>query len=63
MHKLNPSANGKHFVLVGPYDADLVAELKKSVPPSHREWRPTAKVWRILPPFDQTVRDLLEARS
>jgi hypothetical protein len=58
-HKLSPSASGEHFVLVGPYDADFVALLKDAVPATHREWRPTARVWRILPPFDQSVRDLI----
>jgi hypothetical protein len=62
-HKLNPAANGDHFVLVGPYDADLVRELKDAVPATHREWRPTAQVWRISPPFDQAVRDLLGRRE
>lgn len=58
-HKLSPSANGEHFVLVGPYDADFVGRLKDAVPATHREWRPTARVWRILPPFDQAVRNIL----
>lgn len=58
-HKLSPSRTGEHHVLVGPYDPDLIAKLKAAVPPSHREWRPRAKVWRILPPYEQAVRDII----
>lgn len=62
-HRLNPSRNGQYFVLVGPYDAELTAKLKERVPPSHRQWRPVAKVWRIYEPYDQAVLDLLEERE
>lgn len=58
-HKLNKSASGEHFVLVGPYNATLVAQLKAEVPASHREWRPVAKCWRILPPYDGAVRRMI----
>lgn len=62
-HRLTPSKSGDHHVLLGPYDEGLVAELKRKVPASHREWRPVAKCWRIRDPFDQTVRDMLAERE
>ncbi len=61
-HKLNPSRSGEYYVLVGPYDEALVAKLRELVPPTHREWRPVAKCWRIREPYDQTVRDLIGGR-
>ncbi len=61
-HKLNKAASGGHYVLIGPYDAELVAFLKSNVPASHREWRGVAKCWRIHEPYDQVVRDRIEGR-
>lgn len=60
-HKLNKSAKGFWYVLIGPYDADLVEAIKRQVPPSGRQWSPTAKLWRIHPDYRETVQTLIEA--
>ncbi len=62
-HRLSKSQKGDWWTLVGPYDPVLVSRLTTEVPPSHREWRPVAKCWRILPPYDAVVRRLIGGGS
>lgn len=62
-HRLNKSAKGDWYVLVGPYDADLVEDLKREVPASGREWMPVAKCWRIAPDYCDVVQGLIDGRA
>jgi hypothetical protein len=58
-HKLNKSKGGDWYVLVGPYDAALVDELKRRIPSSGREWRPTSKLWRIAPEWKDEAESVI----
>jgi hypothetical protein len=35
------------LVIIGPYDAAFVEDLKAAVHPRDREWMPTAKAWKV----------------
>jgi hypothetical protein len=59
-HRLSPSRKGDWHVLIGPYDADLVADLKRAVPSSGREWMPVSKCWRIAPGYVGIVQGLID---
>lgn len=59
MAKLSKSKNGDHYVLVGRYDEKLHRQILDRIPKTHRQYRPTARLWRIWAPYDQTVRDLI----
>lgn len=46
-HRLNKSRKGDYWILVGPYDADLVEWLKSTIPAGDRQWDGPLKAWRI----------------
>jgi len=43
------------------YDPGLVVAIKQAVPPEHRRWDPTKKVWLIAPQYGAQVARLTEA--
>lgn len=62
-HRLNKSAKGEWYVLVGPYDPALVEDLKREVPARSREWLPVARAWRIAPEYADVVQGLIDGRA
>jgi hypothetical protein len=41
------------------YDAELIDALKAMIPPAHRRWNASRKLWFIDPPYEHDVRRLL----
>lgn len=35
------------LTIITPYNANFVDELKSTIQPSHRQWDPSAKAWRV----------------
>jgi hypothetical protein len=61
-HRLSRSPKG-YYVLVGPYDPDLVDDLKRIVPSHARQWLPTAKAWRIDEEYRDAVQQMIDGRA
>ena len=45
-HRLSKSRKGKYYLLIGPYDEEVVARVK-DLPPRTRSWDPKLRAWRI----------------
>lgn len=56
-HKISPSAKGG-YLLIGPYDPAVVAEIRK-LPVRARRWDPALKAWRIADGFHDAAQEAL----
>ena len=62
--KINPSRPSPGWwVLIGPYDTEFVAALKRTVPASAREWNPILKAWKFHGDYKADVELLIETAS
>lgn len=60
MHKINPSRDGEHFIVIGKFNQRLVDEIKDRIPPSGREWNPTAKFWKVKKKWHATLVQIVD---
>ena len=61
--KLTATRDPAFFLLIGPYDAAFIADLKHSVPPPYREWRPVAKAWKIADAYRRAAQEVIERHT
>ena len=59
MHKLSKSRRGG-WLMVGPYDAGLVAAIK-TLSPRVRTWEPSLKAWRIADEAKDDAQAIIDA--
>ncbi len=51
------SGEGGHLIAF-EYDEETVELLKKSVPHTHREWRPATKVWWVSVEYEEVLNEM-----
>lgn len=61
--KLSPTRDPAFFLLLGPYDADFISDLKQEVPAPYREWRPVAKAWKIADAYKKVAQEVINRHT
>jgi hypothetical protein len=51
------------LVLIGPYDAEFVVDLKAAIPAKDREWNDVLKGWKSRESYRAAVEALIEKHS